>query len=92
MAIGVSESATWQQKVLKFTPGDFLVMYTDGITEAQNRQGAFFSETRLQETIRINKDRTAGEIVDAILGEVNNFTSGAPDQDDIALVVLSRHG
>ena len=92
MAIGVSESATWQQKVLKFAPGDFLVMYTDSITEAQNRQGAFFSETRLQETIQINKNRTTGEIVDAILGEVNSFTSGAPDQDDIALVVLSRHG
>jgi serine phosphatase RsbU (regulator of sigma subunit)/DNA-binding NarL/FixJ family response regulator len=90
IALGVSKNATWQQKVLKFSPGDLLVMYTDGITEAHNRQGTFFSDARLLNTIRANKDRPAGDILEAILGEVNGFIRGALDQDDMALVVLAR--
>lgn len=90
MALGVSENATWQQKVIEFTPGDVLVMYTDGITEAHNRHGAFFTEARLQDVIHTNKDRPSAEILEAILTEVNGFTRSAADQDDMALVVLAR--
>jgi DNA-binding NarL/FixJ family response regulator len=92
MALGVSENATWQQKVLKFAPGDVLVMYTDGITEAHNRQGAFFSEPRFKDVINNNKQRPAAKILETILMEVNGFTRGAPDQDDMALVILARQG
>jgi sigma-B regulation protein RsbU (phosphoserine phosphatase) len=92
IALGVSRKATWQQKALKFSPGDLLVMYTNGITEAHNRQGTFFGDARLANTLHTNKDRTAGDIVEAILGEVNGFTRGALNQDDMALVVLSRSG
>jgi sigma-B regulation protein RsbU (phosphoserine phosphatase) len=90
MALGVSEDATWQQKILKFSPGDVLVMYTDGITEAHNREGTFFSEARLQDSIHNHRHRSAAEILSTILGEVDRFTQEAPDQDDMALVVLSR--
>jgi DNA-binding NarL/FixJ family response regulator len=90
MALGVSEDATWQQKMLKFTPGDLLVLYTDGITEAQNPQRALFSEHRLQETIRRYQDRSSTGMLDHILHEVFHFTQEAPDQDDMALVVVSR--
>jgi CheY-like chemotaxis protein len=88
--LGVSEDATWQQKILKLSPGDILVMYTDGITEAHNRDGAFFSGTRLHESIRRNKQLLAAELLEAIFAEGNEFTLGASDQDDMALVVLSR--
>ena len=89
MALGVSEDATWQQKILEFSPGDVLIMYTDGITEAHNRDGSFFSETRLQDSVRNFRQRSAAEILNNILVAVNNFTQEAPDQDDMALVVLS---
>ncbi|UCD98314.1 MAG: SpoIIE family protein phosphatase [Chloroflexota bacterium] len=90
MALGVSEEATWQQKVLKFSPGDVLVMFTDGITEAQNQGGVFFGDIRLQESIRKNKTLPANRLLETILNEVNEFTRGAPVQDDKALVILSR--
>jgi serine phosphatase RsbU (regulator of sigma subunit)/DNA-binding NarL/FixJ family response regulator len=92
MALGVSEEATWQQKLIKLSPGDLLVMYTDGITEAHNRQGSLFSEARLQEIIQDHRQRSAEEILKAIVGEVSRFTEDAPDQDDMALVVISRSG
>jgi serine phosphatase RsbU (regulator of sigma subunit) len=92
MALGVSENATWQQKVLNFAPGDVLMMYTDGITEAHNRQGAFFGEARLKDVINLYKQHPAAKILETILSEVNGFTRGAPDQDDMALVVLAKQG
>jgi serine phosphatase RsbU (regulator of sigma subunit) len=90
MALGVSETATWQQKLLKFSPGDVLVMYTDGITEAHSRQGLLFSEGRLEDVVRDHRQGTAVEIMNTILGEVNQFTQDASEQDDMALVILSR--
>ena len=65
-------------------------MYTDGITEAHNSEGDFFSEPRLQAVIRKLSDLPAAEILEAILAEINSFTAGAPGQDDMAIVVLSR--
>lgn len=90
MALGVSENATWQQKLVKFSPGDVMVMYTDGITEAHNRQGLLFSEARLQDAIQDYRQQSATDILNTIFGEVNRFTGDAPDQDDMAIVVLSR--
>ncbi len=90
MALGVSENATWQQKLIKFSPGDVLVMYTDGITEAHNRQGLLFSDANLLDAVRDHRQRSAADILDTIFGEVNRFTDHAPDQDDMALVILSR--
>jgi sigma-B regulation protein RsbU (phosphoserine phosphatase) len=90
MALGVAEEATWQQRIISFAPGDVLVMYTGGITAAHNNEGDLFSEPRLLAGISNQSDRPAAEILDAILAEINSFTAGAPDQDDMAIVVLSR--
>lgn len=92
MALGVEEHTNWQQKVLKFSPGEVLLMYTDGITEAQNRAGSFYSEARLERIFRENRQVPAAEILNKILSDVNQFTQNAPDQDDMALVVISRKG
>lgn len=90
MALGVSENASWQQKIVKFSPGDLLVMYTDGITEAHNPQGELFNESRLLEALRTNQGRSASAIVKAVFEDVNRFTHGAPNQDDMALVTMTR--
>jgi len=56
----------------------------------QNIQGDFFGDQRLLDVIRRNSSRSAQEIQQAVLEEVQRFTGGAPKEDDIALVVLSR--
>ena len=89
-ALGIFEQSTWQQKMAKFSPGDVLVLYTDGVTEAQNPQGDFYDEPRLQNIIRGNKDKPARKIQQAILNSVKRFTQNAPQDDDIALIVMRR--
>lgn len=90
MALGISEEATWQQETVTFSPGDVLVMYTDGITEAHNQVGDYFSEPRLQSVINRHRGKTAAGTLEHILKEVNRFTAGAPGQDDMALIVMAR--
>jgi serine phosphatase RsbU (regulator of sigma subunit) len=90
MALGVSESAQWKQKIVRMTPGDYLVLYTDGFTEAQNRQGDFFGEERLLDVVLSKIGRTARELQDALIEEVNRFEGYSLPQDDMALIVIHR--
>jgi DNA-binding NarL/FixJ family response regulator len=90
MALGVSEDARWKQKSLRLEPGDVLVVYTDGITEAADQTGKSFGEERLLEVILARSRARAEEICSAVLEEVRRFTGSSPRQDDIALVVIKR--
>ncbi|NIN65165.1 MAG: SpoIIE family protein phosphatase, partial [Anaerolineae bacterium] len=54
-------------------PGDVLVLYTDGITEAQDRRETFFGQERLLETAKANLGRSAQDIHEALIREVHDF-------------------
>ena len=90
MAMGVSENARWRQKEARLIPGDVLVLYTDGITEANNPNGVFFEEDRLIEVILENMQSSAQQILDALLEAVQRFIGPVPRQDDIAIIVVRR--
>jgi len=90
MALGVTETARWKQKIVRFMPGDYLILYTDGITEAQNEFGDFFGENRLMDAALERYGKTAREMQTAILDEVNHFMGSTPRQDDIAMVIIRR--
>jgi serine phosphatase RsbU (regulator of sigma subunit)/DNA-binding NarL/FixJ family response regulator len=90
MALGVMEDASWQQKIARFSPGDILLLYTDGITEAENMHREFYGEQRILEVLRSHRDRAAHAIQDALLEDVRKFTNKAPKTDDIAIMVIAR--
>lgn len=89
-ALGLIENSHWQQKICRLGPGDVVVLYTDGITEAQNPRGEFFGEGRLMEVIRSKSHRPAAEIQEAVLSAVHSFVGDSPRQDDIAIVVIRK--
>jgi sigma-B regulation protein RsbU (phosphoserine phosphatase) len=66
------------------------LLYTDGITDALDEYGNYYGEKRLQEVIRSKRDCSAAVILDAVLGDLQRFTGGMPQQDDITMVVISR--
>jgi NarL family two-component system response regulator LiaR len=92
MPLGVFDDATWEQGMAALAPGDVLALYTDGITEAQDRHGAFFGEERLLASLQTNQGRAAQDIADALLAEVHKFVGDAPRYDDITLLVVARDG
>lgn len=90
MILGVEEDESWAQAATELSPGDVLVLYTDGITDAEDTQGGFFGEQRLLETVQDNLGRSAADIQGALVKAVGDFSEGAVQNDDIALVVVVR--
>lgn len=90
MALGVSEQARWKQRIVRVSPGDLLVLYTDGITEAQNSSGEFYGGDRLLDVVLSMNGTSASEVYRALLEDVHRFMGCCKRQDDIALVVIRR--
>jgi sigma-B regulation protein RsbU (phosphoserine phosphatase) len=94
--LGILEDRTWGQETVQLDPGDILVLYTDGITEAHYELPLLFGEERLQKSVRASPAQagsqrpSAQEIQDGILADVHRFVGGAPQSDDIALAILIR--
>ncbi len=90
MPLGILDGVTWEQRVVQLEPGDVLLLYTDGITEAQNAQEEFFDEDRLREIVSASLGRSAQNIQDGIIAQVDAFVGDVPQSDDITLVVVTR--
>jgi Serine phosphatase RsbU, regulator of sigma subunit len=75
---------------IKLNPGDGVVLYTDGITEAENNQGQFYSLERLCEVIKKNWHLTATEIRQAVIYDVRSHIGKHKVYDDITLIVLKQ--
>lgn len=73
-----------------FSPGDLLVLYTDGVTEAANEEGKEFSGARLADAARTLHSRSPAEINDGILDGVQRFTGDLAQRDDFTLVTVKR--
>lgn len=88
--IGIETDANWARQTIEFLPGDVLVLYTDGVTEAQNSSGEYFSEEGLVRSVVSCSVSNAFEIQTSILAHVREFIATGAQYDDITLMVLSR--
>lgn len=86
--IGLLEEATFNADFVRLEPGDTLLLYTDGVTEAQSKDRNFFGDERLVEVLAQLPDSTLGDIQGAILGAVERFAEGAAQSDDITLLMV----
>jgi sigma-B regulation protein RsbU (phosphoserine phosphatase) len=80
------------EKTISLNPGDTMVLYTDGITEAENDDKEQYGLTRLCEVIRTNYKATAEEIKQAVITDLRNFIGRHKVYDDITLLVLKQKG
>ena len=90
MVLGVLPEGVYEQADIDVRPGDRLVLFTDGIVEAQRKDGEQFGDERLVETIVEHRRDPAQGLLDAILDAVSAFTGGA-FQDDATLVSVAIH-
>ncbi|MGC4072580.1 MAG: PP2C family protein-serine/threonine phosphatase [Nibricoccus sp.] len=72
-------------------PGDTIVMFTDGVSEAMNNNDDEFGEDRLIETVLAHPDLSPKDVIERILEACDKFTDGAPQHDDTTALVISRH-
>lgn len=90
LALGMFETATYATNRVTIDPGDVLVIYTDGITEAENRSGIAFEETGLEQVISGNCGKEPAEIGAAVLAAVQAFAADTRLADDLTALVLKR--
>lgn len=90
MALGVVVDTPFEQRTLHLEPGDFILLYTDGVTDAADAQMQAFGPERLQEVILAHRHAPAHEIVAALEQAVSSFTGAAAPFDDVAIVVARR--
>jgi phosphoserine phosphatase RsbU/P len=88
--LGVLSIAPYGEQHTKLGPGDLLVVYSDGVTEAANTAEEEYGEERLIEVLKSRRTEAPDAIVAAVMESLNHFTSGAPQADDITLVVAKR--
>jgi sigma-B regulation protein RsbU (phosphoserine phosphatase) len=86
-AIGLMEGFLLHTEQVQLNSGDTLVLYTDGVTEAMNRDGVQLGIDRLADIVRENAHRSAEQIVQSIWRAVNAFTDDIQPVDDTTLVV-----
>jgi sigma-B regulation protein RsbU (phosphoserine phosphatase) len=88
LVLGVVPDAKYARGCVELSPGDFLVAYTDGITEAMNVQEEQYGLARLVDLIRSNRSLSAARIVEKVLTEVNQFSNGGPIADDRVVLIF----
>lgn len=88
--LGVMEEISLEERTVQVAPGDTLVFYTDGITEAMNSKNELFGEERLRAAVRSRAGATTDQILEAIVAAVHIFVGSAPQADDYTIVVVKR--
>jgi len=88
--MGAIDGIVYHEDSLQLDPGDALVMFTDGVTEALNNSKEEFGEERLEDTIADVAMHNCQEINDAIKADVATFVDGAEQSDDITVLALKR--
>ncbi len=88
--LGLFRQSSYAEESIDFQPGDSLIVYTDGVVEAENSLGDQFGEQRLEAALVGAADLAADRIQAALLQEVSEFVESRPPTDDLTLVVLKR--
>ncbi len=87
--LGIMKTLTpYEEDAVVLRSEDLLVLFTDGVSEAMNAEGLEFSEEKLEEILRHNRNSSAQSIIDAVRQELLIHTKGTPQSDDITMVVL----
>ena len=86
--LGIVEDNTYAVRSISLAPGDILLLYTDGVTEAENTQSAQFGAKRLEQAIIGLRGRPAHHVVEQVIKRVTDFAKGAPQSDDITCVAV----
>lgn len=88
MAIGVDPGMVYGEEIVSLYPGDWVIFYTDGVTEAFNETYEPYGEERLIRVASRCRSSPAQEMIRTIISDIRTFTGSAPQSDDITIIIL----
>ncbi len=86
--VGMLEDSEYPVSETRLAPGSKILIHSDGISEARNQTGEYFSERRVRECLRLNGQHPCSEILDALRQEVAGFSAGEVQGDDMTILVV----
>jgi hypothetical protein len=89
-ALGLQPNSLFHEQRIALQPGDILLIYSDGLTEARNEAGEFYGEQRLLQFLQLAPDLSPLELGQRLLAEVEGFIARARRFDDLSLIILKR--
>ena len=87
-ALNLTPEATFQAKEIQLNPNDYLILYTDGVTEATNSKSEMYEESRLLEAVMGSERDSASTALQDIKSDLERFRANSPQSDDIAVVAV----
>ena len=92
LILGLFEHATFEEATVQLQPGDLLITFSDGVTEAMSASSEEYGEPRLLETVEAHRTQKASELLETIFTSVRAFTTGADQSDDVTALVVRYVG
>jgi sigma-B regulation protein RsbU (phosphoserine phosphatase) len=92
LMVGIFPDATYEEEMIQLEPGDLVILYSDGVTEALNAHGEQFEEERLKACLADASDKPAAEVLDHLVKAVHGFAGEYPQADDITALVFRYRG
>ena len=92
LVLGLFEHVTFDEETVMLAPGDFIVAFSDGVTEAFNVAGEEYGDPRLLASIERHRGKAPEAMIDGLLADVKTFTGEATQNDDLTLVIVQYTG
>jgi sigma-B regulation protein RsbU (phosphoserine phosphatase) len=91
-SLGLMERSPYASAQMVLRPGEALLLYTDGVTEAMNLNRALYSDERLEQFLAINRGSASRQLIGDLIGDVRHFAGEAQQSDDITILALHYFG
>jgi len=91
LILGVHKNVVFEEKTTTLSQGDIILLYTDGLTEAENPQGDFFGLQRVSNILIEHAQQSPQVIIDGLLDQLKQFCRSESFNDDITLMIFKRH-
>jgi phosphoserine phosphatase RsbU/P len=89
---GLFDGLPYEEQTVTLEPGDQVVVFSDGVSEALNTEGEEFGESRIMEVASAFVDKEASDLLRELVSSVRAFSAGAPQHDDVTALVVNYHG
>ncbi len=91
LILGVHKNVVFEEKTIQLSEGDLILLYTDGLTEAENANGEFFGLKRVHEILVQHAQQSPKEIIEELLHQLKQFCRAESFNDDITLMIFKRY-
>ena len=92
MVLGLFETAAFEEETVQLRPGDVIVAFSDGVTEAMNEGGDEFTDDGLLASIAANPGRSPQQVIDGVIADVRRFCGDATQSDDLTILIVRYAG